>query len=196
MRAIRLRASVAIGLALLAMPSFDAFALVRPQRSFMTTIELKSCRSISNPSEGRAWLCKGLDGYPVYYAEGEGRMFLSLGFKPMNRKAASQSLKAFNTLFEGRHARAPIEWRVYFKDNRPQPYAAIVRTFTTRAKQKGEVIVVLRVTPDETCMVAKIDALATPGAIALARQIADGAARKFDCRNDPTIEGATGRSPM
>jgi hypothetical protein len=55
---------------------------------------------------------------------------------------------------------------------------------------------VSKVSKSETCHVAYIDALANPDAITLARQVADGRARTFDCRREPTAEGATGRSPM
>jgi hypothetical protein len=44
--------------------------------------------------------------------------------------------------------------------------------------------------------VAYIDALANADAISLARRIADGRARTFDCRREPRVEGDTGRSPM
>lgn len=192
MRAIRLMACVAIGL----VAGSSAEALVRSQRSFLTTIDLKSCRAIAKNYSGRRWLCKGLQGYPVYYAEGAGRMALSIGPSPARRKAARQTLAPDSTLFDGQGRRAPIEWRGYIKDGQPVPYAAIVRTFTSAGSRRGEVILVLRVTSGETCLVAKIDALATTGAMALAREIADGTARKFDCQQDPGIAGTTGRSPM
>lgn len=193
MRAIRQMANVAIGLALLSLP---ADALVRAQRSFLTTIDLKSCRSVGDSASGNGWLCKGLNGYPVYYSEGAGRMVLSVGPAPTQRKAARQSLDPVSTLFEEPSRRAAIEWRGYLKDGKPVPYAAIVRTFTARGARRGEVLLVLRVTTAETCVAAKIDALATPGPIALARQIADGPARRFNCADAPNVAGNTGRSPM
>jgi len=44
--------------------------------------------------------------------------------------------------------------------------------------------------------VAYIDALANAEAIALARRIADGQARSFDCRQEPRTMGEKGKSPM
>jgi hypothetical protein len=62
--------------------------------------------------------------------------------------------------------------------------------------RKGDVLVVSKVSDEETCHVAYIDALANRDAIALAREIADRQAKTFDCRSRPRVEGATGRSPM
>jgi hypothetical protein len=58
------------------------------------------------------------------------------------------------------------------------------------------VLVVLKVGPADSCHVAYIDALANSDAIALARQVADGEAKAFDCRQEPRAEGAGGKSPM
>ena len=80
--------------------------------------------------------------------------------------------------------------------SRQIPYAIIVRFHTAVDGRKGDVLVVSKVSTNETCHVAYIDALANHDAITLARQIADGRARTFDCTGEPTAEGATGRSPM
>ena len=61
---------------------------------------------------------------------------------------------------------------------------------------RGEVLVVTKVTPRQSCHVAHIDALATPEPIVLAHKIADETARTFDCRSAPLTAGAWGKSPM
>jgi hypothetical protein len=76
------------------------------------------------------------------------------------------------------------------------PFAMIVRYFTQSDGRKGEVLVVSRITAKDACHIAHIDALANADAILIARKIADERARGADCSKDPTIEGATGTSPM
>ena len=59
----------------------------------------------------------------------------------------------------------------------------------------GDVLVISKVTPEETCHVAYIDALANADAIALARRIADAEARSFDCRSRAAGPGRKGQKP-
>jgi hypothetical protein len=146
--------------------------------------------------DGGAWNCEGLGGIPVYVAEGDLRQFLSVGTDPEKRRAATQTLGPFNSLFERGSDRAIIEWRFDRRGERQIPYAIIVRVHTSQDGRKGDVLVVSKVGATETCHMAYIDALANRDAIALARRIADSQAKTFDCRREPHTEGATGKSPM
>jgi hypothetical protein len=185
--------AVACGLA----PALDAApAAANPVKSLYTTVDLKVCRQLKRHRDGGAWRCEGLAGLPVYVAEGDLRHFVSVGADPQKRRAATQTLGAFNSIFEKGHSRATIEWRFSRRGERKIPYAIIVRFHTSREGHNGDVLVVSKVSDAETCHMAYIDALANPDAIALARQVADREAKSFDCRQQPRTEGATGRSPM
>ena len=165
-------------------------------KSLYTTVELKSCNRVTRHRDGGAWLCEGLAGLPIYVAEGDLRQFLSVGVDADKRRAAKQTLGPFNSMFERGSDRATIEWRFDRRGERQIPYAVIVRFHTSQEGRKGDVLVVLKVGPTETCHVAYIDALANSDAIKLARGIADRETKPFDCSREPRIEGATGRSPM
>lgn len=171
-------------------------AAANPVKSLYSTVELSHCRKVAHHEDGNAWECAGLRGYPVYVAEGDQRQFVSAGPNAAKRRAAQQTLGPFNSIFARKSARATIEWRYVMRDGRPLPYAIIVRYHTSRERERGDVLVVMKVSETETCHVAKIDALANPDPLILARNIADEEARKFDCRQEPRPRGATGRSPM
>ena len=171
-------------------------AAANPVKSLYTTIELSQCRKVSRREDGNAWECPGLRGFPVYVAEGDHRQFVSLGAGAAKRKAAQQTLRPFNSIFTKAGARATIEWRYVIREGRQLPYAAIVRFHTQRDRERGDVIVVMKVSETDTCHVALIDALANPDPLILARNIADQEARKFDCSTEARPRGATGRSPM
>jgi hypothetical protein len=176
-------------------------------KSRFTTIELKTCESAKINPDGGAWICKGLSGYPVYVADGDLRQFISFGPVGQTRRAATQTLRAFSSIFAPKRNRATIEWRFRRIDGRDVPYATIVRFYTASGKikgdaepgdgAKGEVLIVTKVTPTEACQLALIDARANPDAIILARSAADELSAAFDCKADqPRVVGATGRSPM
>jgi len=171
-------------------------AAANPVKSLYTTVDLKICKQVKRHRDGGAWRCGGLDDLPVYVAEGDLRQFVSVGANAEKRRAATQTLGAFNSMFEKGSTRATIEWRFDRRGERKLPYAIIVRFHTSRDGRNGDVLVVSKVSDAETCHVAYIDALANPDAIALARQIADKQAKSFDCRQQPQAQGATGRSPM
>ena len=165
-------------------------------RSIVTTIELKTCNILKRDNDGPAWRCAGLAGYPVYIAERDDRYFFSAGLKPEKRRASQQTLRAANTFFPAAATRATVEWRVPRTSRRAVPYATIIRYYTSSETASGQVLVVSKVAPDQTCQVALIDAVANPDAIERARQIADTVAREFDCSKPPTVEGIAGKSPM
>ena len=174
----------------------QAPAAANPVKSLYTTVDLEVCKQVRRHRDGGAWRCEGLAGFPVYFAEGDLRQFVSVGANAEKRRAATQTLGAFNSIFAKGSTRATIEWRFDRRGERKLPYAIIVRFHTSRDGRSGDVLVVSKVSDSETCHVAYIDALANPDAIALARHIADKQTKSFDCRNDPRTEGATGRSPM
>ena len=165
-------------------------------RSAYTTIDLKSCKVLQKGADGSAWLCRGLGSTPVYVATGDERFFFSAGRDAQKRRAAQQTLKAFNTLFPANTSRATIEWRVHGTGKEAVPYATILRYHTASDGAKGQVLVVTKIATDQSCQVAMIDALANPDAIERARKIADETARQFDCKENPKADGATGQSPM
>jgi hypothetical protein len=167
-----------------------------PLKSQFTTIDLDACAVVKHHADGKAWRCDGLPGYPVYLAEGDLRVFMSFGPKAEQARAATQTLGPFNTVFKDKRNRIAIEWRYVRRSGRDLPYAAIVRYFTTRDGARGQVLIVTRVSEHDACHIGYIDANANPSAIALARSLADERARGFDCKSDPTIVGATGRSPI
>jgi hypothetical protein len=165
-------------------------------RSDFTTIDLKTCKTVRQGAEGSVWQCVGLRGYPVYVAEGDDRFFVSVGASPEKRRAAKQTLKPFNTLFQAASPRTTIEWRVPRTSRKVQPYATIIRYYISNETGKSQVLVVSKVTPTETCQVALIDAQANADAIERARLIADTTAKTFDCKNPPTVEGAPGKPAL
>lgn len=165
-------------------------------KSVYTTIDLKTCKKVRRHRDGGAWMCDGLAGLPVYVAEGDLRQFVSAGAGAEKRRAATQTLGAFNSIFETGSTRATVEWRFDRRGERKLPYATIMRFHTSRDGRRGDVLVVSKVSDAETCHVAYIDALANRDAIALARHVADKLSKSFDCSREPRTEGATGRSPM
>jgi hypothetical protein len=169
---------------------------VRPVKSIYTALDRAKCQAQAGQNNHKQWLCQGLDGFPIILAEDALHAFLSVGTDAGERKAARQTLSASNTVFHDSSGRSALEWRFIIRDNKPVPYALIVRYFTQEGSRRGQVLVVMRVTDREACHVAYVDAVANPNAIVLARRIADKEARKFDCTKEPIRAGAAGKSPM
>ncbi len=167
-----------------------------PRKSRFTTINLNTCAKVKSHPDGDTHRCEGFAGLPIYFAEGDLRVFMSFGKTPGQRRAATQTLKAFNAVFEPGRRRATIEWRTERRGGREHVYAAIVRYFTQTDDRKGQVLVVTRITDTEACHLAYVDALANAQPVALARSAADELARGFDCRSEPRVVGVTGKSPM
>ncbi len=122
---------------------------------------------------------------------------MSVGTYPykQQRKAQEQTLSSLNTIFEGTSRRATLEWRVHSDGEKMIPHATILRYYTRNDTGTGEVLVILHVDERETCQAGIIDALAEPEAMALARQVADSAARTFSCKDEPVVHGRSGKSP-
>lgn len=186
------------GLAAIALAAGAGIAAAREPKSFYTTIDLGECRIIHRHGDGNTWSCKGLPGYPVIYGEGDLRAFVSVGTDAdkRKRKAREQTLGPFNTIFQGQSRRATLEWRVHSDGDKKIPHATILRYFTRNDTGRGEVLVIMHVGERETCQAGIIDALAEPEAIALARQVADAAARTFSCKDEPEVHGSRGKSPF
>lgn len=181
---------------LLVVLSYGAAEAIQQVKSLYTAIDLGACKAVASDREGEARICKGLPGYPVYVLEGRSGTYLSVGLNAASRRAARQTLNAFNTLFDKAGRRSTVEWRFVVREQRPVPYATIVRYFTQGASGAGEVLVVTRVTDREACQVAYVDALANADAIVLARRIADTVAKTRGCPPEPVVHGLAGRSPM
>jgi hypothetical protein len=164
-------------------------------RSVYTALDLKSCTVLKAASaEGTSWLCPGLPGYPIYLAEGDDRMFFSVGLDPQKRRAATQTLKSFNSVFVAGSGRATVEWRIPRTSRKAQPFASILRFYTSSEAARGQVLVVSKITPTETCHAALIDAEANPDANERARLAADTIVRAFKCTAEPSVEGARGKT--
>lgn len=176
----------AVALAIAAMSGETA---AYPLKSLYTTIDLKAdCRVLKKHQDGNSWTCKGLDGWPVYVAEGDLRYFVSVGTGADKRRAATQTIPRFNTVFKGGSNRATLEWRIHTAGGKSVPHATILRYYWSSDGAKGQQLVVMKVTPTETCHAARINA-AMPEALALARKIADEDARAFDCSGEPASHG-------
>ncbi len=139
---------------------------------------------------GGQWLCVGYNNSIIYAAEGDLRMFVSYGANAMNERAAEQTLPAFNFVGD------TIEWRVQKVNGAWVPFATILRWHTESgdmAQDKGEVLVVTKLEPGNTCHVAYIDAkmpiLDNPklNANEIARQFADNEVAGFDCQTDDIL---------
>ena len=167
---------------------------IQQVKSLYTAVDVGACERLDGAKNAR--LCKGLPGFPIYVEEGDRGVYLSVGRKAAESRAAHQTLGPFSTLFDDSGRRTTVEWRFVVRDGQPVPYATIVRYFTKDATGTGEVLVVMRVADDDVCHVAYVDALANLDAMVLARKIADTAARSNACPEEPSIEGARGRSPM
>lgn len=158
-------------------------------KSQYTSFSLATCKVLTTQPQGNGYICPGLGDALVYYAQANGRTFLAAGPSPQSTKAAGQTLAKLNTPFASPRARATIEWRYVIKNDRPTPYAMIVRHHTRSNKGAGQTLVVTKINGSEACQVVHIDAVANPQAIVMARNFADGRARSGACPNEPTIEG-------
>ena len=169
-------AALLIGATLLAAP-----AAAQKIDSAYTDVDLDTCLVRSVDDLGGSWSCPGYKGYPLYIAEGDLRMFVSYGFNAPDEMAAHQTLSHFNTLGK------KLEWRLVSTADGWRPFATILRFYTQigdGSEPDGQVLVVTKLEPGNTCHVAYIDARLTPDANTIARQFADTLAPVFNCRND------------
>lgn len=180
-----------------ALAAWHVHAAEHVRHGIVTVVDLATCTRRDTPDGIKSWRCRGLPGYPVYVSQRGDGYLLAVVAGARQPPAAAQALPVASTVLEAKTRRATIEWRtIRGPGNRPKPYATIVRHFTTGpGGTQGEVLAVSRV-GEKNCFVAFIDALANPDATALARQVADTRGRSQDCAQPPTVEGATGKSPM
>ena len=185
----------AVSFALLSVTS-TATVAIDLNKSRLSAIDLKVCRQLSKHRDGGAWLCPGLRGFPIYFAEGDLRQMLGFGPAPQKRTSSKQTLQAFNTIFDGKR-RPTVEWRVE-NDARGRivPFATIVRFHTSLDNAKGDVLVVTKVDAKDSCQLAVIDATANPDAMAIARTWAIAESKKQPCPGKPIVLGKIGKGPM
>lgn len=146
--------------------------------SVYTDLDLKRCKTISqNEEEGGSYegICPGYAGIPVYFAEGDLRQFVAFGGNARKTCASVQTFGRFNYAAGGK-----IEWRL----DGGKPYATILRWTESADDVKRTWLVVTRLGEGETqCHTAYVEG-AYPNANQAARDIADRAARDFDCKTD------------
>lgn len=147
---------------------------------------------------GGSAVCSGYKDYPVYFTEGDLRQFVTYGFVDDPKKIVG-GFAQWNSVH------TTIEWRL----EGGEPYATIHRWFldninpdTGAADQnlQGQVLVISSVgNPNNppgqrnSCPVGYVDALANNNANVIARQVADGVAKGFDCNSGkPQFYGIRG----
>lgn len=174
-----------LGLAVVLAAASPAAAQAQGARfeSYYTDLDFDACTTIEADDLGSISACPGYKGFPVVVAEGDLRMFVSYGIRPLEEKASQQTLPPFNYLGPR------IEWRIETDDDFWQPRATILRWFTEGdgGVETGQVLVVTQLKLGATCHIAYIDALAVENANERARQIADEKAGSFDCADDPEM---------
>lgn len=149
--------------------------------SIYTDINLDECIVINADDMGASFACPGYKGYPLYVAEGDLRFFVSYGFGAPDETAAHQTLPAFN------YVHSTLEWRVSNETGDWRPFATILRWFTQSGdgqQPDGQILVVTKIEPGNTCHIAYIDAKLTANANEVARNFADNEAKNFNCATD------------
>jgi len=167
--------------------AFFVFAVSAPQAkaegfdSAYTDVDLDMCLMLNADDMGASFACPGYKGFPLYVAEGDLRFFVSYGFGALEERAAFQTLPQFN------YIHSTLEWRLTNASGDWRPFATILRWFTQigdGSEPDGQVLVVTKIEPGNTCHVAYIDARLMPNANQIARQWADNATKDFNCETD------------
>ena len=148
--------------------------------SAYTDFDLGTCKEIEPapaPGEGEGsatYECKGHDGIPVTFAEGDLRSLVAFGEDGRNHCAFRQTFGGFNNVGN------KIEWRL--KDG-----AAIATIFRWTVSYDGEDasktrswLVVTKLDGDESCHMGYVEG-AFPKANEKARWLADTAAEAYSC---------------
>lgn len=164
-----------LGAALIAAPAAAADI-----QSAYTTINLDECMVMETHELGVSFACPGYKGYPLYVAEGDLRFFVSYGWNAPDERAARQTIPQFNYIND------TLEWRLTNETGEWRPFATILRWIIddTGDEYDGEILVVTRIEPGNTCHVAYIDTKLVPNANEVARQWADTTAPEFDCKTE------------
>jgi hypothetical protein len=159
------------------LPLLPVGAAAEEIASVYTPLKLDACKNVTPPGEeevGGVFRCEGYGGRDVRVAEGDLRMFVSYGPDAERQTAATQTLPAFNSTGE------TLEWRL--ADG--VPFATILRFHWDSDGAKGSTLVVTKLGETDACHVAHVMATDNPNANVLAREIADGQARGFNCQRD------------
>jgi len=153
-------------------------------QSVYTDLDLDECLVLHADDFGARFACPGYKGYPLLVAEGDLRFFVSYGFGAPDEMAAGQTLPQFNTVH------TTLEWRLSNETGDWLPFATILRWFTQTgdgAQPDGQVLVVTKLEPGNTCHIGYVDARRTPNANVVAQELADMVAAEFDCAADEPI---------
>jgi len=181
------RFSLVVGAAALLLPLLSPGAVAEEISSVYTPLKLDACKNVTPPEAaeyGGVFRCNGYGGMDVRVAEGDLRMFVSYGPNADSQTARHQTLPAFNIIGE------TLEWRLEGR----APFATILRFHWDSDGAKGSTLVVTKLGKTDSCHVAHVMAANNPNANVLAREIADGQARGFDCKHDRTRDyGADGQ---
>ena len=175
------KSSHLLGAAVLVLPLLSSGAMAGEISSVYTPLKLEACENVTPPEAaeyGGVFRCEGYGGTVVRVAEGDLRMFVSYGPDADKQTAARQTLPAFNTTGE------TLEWRLAKGGGRHKPFATILRFHWDSDGAKGSTLVVTKLGKVDSCHVAHVMATGNPNANLLAREIADGQARGFDCARD------------
>ena len=181
----RRAAAIAVGVPIVAAVSMFAvgFAGAQGYESAYTTIDLAQCQQEPLDPEdlvsGGIWWCPGYGDIPVRVAEGDLRYLVSFGAEAASEPAAGQTLQQFNRINQ------TLEWRLTTNpaDGSKYPVATILRYFVeNEGGPEGQVLVVTKLGGQgQVCHIGYVDALLTPDANVMARQVADSYAGAFMC---------------
>ncbi len=145
----------------------------------------RDCERVDQPASpeeaamGARIVCPGPDGMRVMLADGDLR--ISMDYGRAARFGPWESFAAFSDV------NTTIEWRRRMIDGRMTPFATIHRWTVGTDAAARELLVVSTVARDpdgESCVVGLVDATATEGANAVARELADRKAAQFTCGAD------------
>jgi hypothetical protein len=147
--------------------------------SAYTTYDIDKCKRIAEPSEefSGGYLCKGLKGNDIYWAEGDLRAGVGFGRQPQNHCSVQQTFAGFNAVD------STVEWRL----ENGRPFATIQRWNVSydpdNAEKTRSWLAVTRLEKNDSCWVALVEG-ALPDANQKARNLADQTARSFNCEQD------------
>jgi hypothetical protein len=179
-------------LSLLSAPALSQAMLSQVIEHAYTKFDSKTCKHTKGKDveDYGSWLCEGYAGLRVRLSGADQRMTVTFGPTTRTDLAPSQTLPAFNDVYEG-----TVEWRIEKPANgKPRPFATILRWNIVTAEDQekatgpirstGRVLVVTRLGPGGVCHVGYVDARANADANELARKLADEHARTFKCGKD------------
>ena len=159
-----------------------SLALADNATSVYSDFSIDKCQALQlfeggGEDEGGEWECGGIKGHRVMYWEGDLRGFVGFGPDARSQCSSAQTFGAFNS------PGAKVEWRM----EGAKPFATILRWFTDNGsggmEAKQNWLVVTKLNGRDACRTALIDTK-YPDANRVARELADGASRSFNCEKD------------